>query len=109
MSASELQRLALALRQDSALRETLDAGLAQCRSAEEAAALLQRHGYAVDAAALQAAGAALPDTALDGVAGGTSTGGPGSFLGGIGPFADILDKIGPFSEMLLPFSAKPPG
>ncbi|MDQ1080995.1 hypothetical protein [Pseudoroseomonas cervicalis] len=70
MSEAELQCLALALRQDSALRATLGAALAPCRTAAEASAVLQRHGYAIEAAALQTSGTALSDTALDGVAGG---------------------------------------
>ncbi|MDQ1080994.1 Nif11-like leader peptide family natural product precursor [Pseudoroseomonas cervicalis] len=87
MSTSELQRLALALGQDHALRQTLAAELAPCRSLEDAAARLQSHGYAIEAADLQASrgqlpgqpsagppsdGAALPDAALDGVTGGAS-------------------------------------
>lgn len=110
MSTAELQRLALALGQDPALRQSLAAGLAPCRSQEDAAALLRHHGYAVEAADLQAlqqqpsgqpaAGTALPDAALDGVTGG--------FCGKTGPFWDMLDKIADITEKVVPVLVRPP-
>ncbi|MDQ1080997.1 hypothetical protein [Pseudoroseomonas cervicalis] len=66
----EWQRLEQDLRQQPGLRDRLGAALARCDTAEAAAALLRRHGYAVEAGEWPPAGAALPEAALDGVAGG---------------------------------------
>ncbi|EFH09089.1 hypothetical protein ACFFMP_11145 [Pseudoroseomonas cervicalis] len=69
MNAPEWQRLTRDLGEQPALRETLGAALAQCQSPEAAAALLQAHGYRLNAGDLPAP-AALSDEALDGATGG---------------------------------------
>lgn len=70
MSASDMNRLVQDLQQP-ALRETLGASLAQCGSAADAAATLQRAGYDITAQELQQASAGLSDQALDQVDGGS--------------------------------------
>ena len=69
MPSPEMLRLARDLRQP-ALRETLGAMLVRCASVAEAAALLQRRGYAIEPAELAAAPGALPEAALDQVSAG---------------------------------------
>ncbi|WP_040613348.1 Nif11 family protein, partial [Teichococcus cervicalis] len=72
MSVSEWQRLTRDLEEQPGLRQSLGAALAHCPDREQAAALLRRHGYAIEPADLPAAppaappapGAALPDAAL---------------------------------------------
>ncbi|WBV43156.1 Nif11-like leader peptide family natural product precursor [Pseudoroseomonas cervicalis] len=87
MASSEWQRLDRDLRQDAALREALGTALRHCRSPQEAAALLQGQGYAVTAAELSAGDAALPDEALDQLAG--------------GGFWDMIRDLAPTAPILL--------